>query len=210
MSEVNIDKLSIDVSATSDIASNSIDKLTGSLTKLNISLGSIKSFAKLTNNLTKLNTALNDLKPNGSAINKLVGSLKPLSTIEKSAGLTSSLNQLKKIPEITDKLNPVVLAQFTTRINELTKALNPLANQMQKVSAGFSAFPTKLSAVNNSISKTKKATSGVSPFQQFFNFGNMLTKLFVLQQIGSTLGNFIRESNDYVENLNLFTVAMRC
>jgi len=209
MADVNIDKLSIDLVADADVAIKSLEGLVGKLNHLNTALTSVKGFTTLTNNLNKMNTALNNLKPNGNGINKLVGSLKPLSSIQKSAGLTSSLNQLKKIPEITEKLKPEVISQFATKIKSLTAALVPLATQMEKVSAGFTAFPSKLQKVNNAVTKTSSsAKKGTSEFQQFFAFGNIAARFMILQQAANAVGGFITESNAYVENLNLFTVSM--
>lgn len=208
MADQSIDKIYVDIAADSNAAVAALGNLTSALGKLGSSLGSVKGFTTLTNNLSKMNTELANLKPNGAGINKLVGSLKPLDSIGKATGLASALTQLKKIPEITKSLDSGTIAKFTTRIKELSTALIPLANEMQKVTAGFAAFPAKLNAVNNAVAKTKAKTGGVSPFQQFFNFGNILAKLFVLKQVGTAISGFIKQSNSYVENLNLFTVSM--
>lgn len=209
MAEISIDKLSIDLSADANVAVNSLENLVGRLNSLNNALKNTTGFTKLTNSLTKMNTTLSSLKTNSTGITDLVNSLKPLSEIQKSTGLTSSLNQLKKIPEITEKLNPEVISQFATRIKTLTVALAPLATQMKKVSAGFSAFPSKLQKVNNAVTKTtSSAKKGRSEFQQFFAFGNIAARFMILQQAANAVGGFITESNAYVENLNLFTVSM--
>jgi len=208
MADVSIDKLSIDIIAESNNAVSSLNNLTKHLNTLSTSLSGVRGFTSLTNNLTKMNTALNNLKTNGNGINKLVGSLKPLDSIGKATGLSSALNQLKKIPELTAKLDVATISKFAIRIKDLTNALTPLANQMQKVSAGFAAFPSKLNAVNNAIEKTNKVSKGKSSFQEFFDFGNLAAKVFIVKQLGDTIGGFVKQSNAYVENLNLFTVSM--
>lgn len=92
--------------------------------------------------------------------------------------------------------------------------MRPLATEMQRVSSGFSAFPiriqkiiqsnTGLAASNNKAAKSFGVLgTGISSAQAKFG-----VYLIALRQIASVMSNWVKESNDYVENLNLFTVAM--
>lgn len=131
--------------------------------------------------------------------------LSPLSSVQKASGLNSTINALKKLPEISDALAQVDLDKFARQINQINQTLTPLANNMQKVSSAFSMFPSKVNAVvrsNNTLAKSNEKTA-----KTFSMIGTGIN-LYVFQRIASIASDWVKESNDYVENLNLFTVAM--
>lgn len=131
--------------------------------------------------------------------------LSPLSSVQKASGLNSTINALKKLPEISDALEKADLDKFARQINQINQTLTPLANNMQKVSSAFSTFPSKVNAVvrsNNTLAKSNEKTA-----KTFSMIGTGIN-LYVFQRIASIASDWVKESNDYVENLNLFTVAM--
>lgn len=135
----------------------------------------------------------------------LSSALSPLGSIQKASGLTSTINALKKLPEISESLEKSDLNKFAEQINRVNQALTPLANNMQKVSSAFSTFPSKVNAVvrsNNTLAKSNEKTA-----KTFGMIGTGIN-LYVFQRIASIASDWVKESNDYVENLNLFTVAM--
>ncbi len=131
-----------------------------------------------------------------------------------TSGLSSTINALKKLPQISESLEKADLGKFAVQMNQVADAMRPLATEMQKVSSGFSAFPiriqkiiqsnTGLAASNNKAAKSFGVLgTGISSAQAKFGIYSV-----VFRQIARTASDWVKESNDYVENLNLFTVAM--
>ena len=144
----------------------------------------------------------------------MTSALNGLSSIQKSSGLSSTINALKKLPQISESLEKADLGKFAVQMNQVADAMRPLATEMQKVSSGFSAFPiriqkiiqsnTGLAASNNKAAKSFGVLgTGISSAQAKFGIYSV-----VFRQIARTASDWVKESNDYVENLNLFTVAM--
>lgn len=174
------------------------------LTTVSKQMQALANAAKLINS-SSLNTA--KLKEMTSALNGL-------SSIQKSSGLSSTINALKKLPQISESLEKADLGKFAVQMNQVADAMRPLATEMQKVSSGFSAFPiriqkiiqsnTGLAASNNKAAKSFGVLgTGISSAQAKFGIYSV-----VFRQIARTASDWVKESNDYVENLNLFTVAM--
>lgn len=126
----------------------------------------------------------------------------------------SVLNQLEKIPDITQSLNPEVMDQFTNAMQRLTVAMEPLATQMEKISNGFSRLPQRMSKVinasNNVVSSNKRMSSSFNSLTT--SVSRAITKFMVMfyatKRICDIFADAFRESNDYIENLNLFRVTM--
>lgn len=139
-------------------------------------------------------------------IRQLVEALAPLGTIGKS-NLNSVLNQLKKIPEITEQLHSEKIAEFAAKIREVTEAVRPLATEMEKVSRGFSALPTQIQKVINANARLKTSNTKTA-----FSFNMLAMRFGILlaaaTRIARVMGKWIDKSSQYVEDLNLFTVAM--
>lgn len=169
------------------------------LGKINIG-GVVNQLARL----PEVGQSLNTLNTDGvrGKLDAFVGSLAPLSSLEKSSGLSSVLTQLRKLPKVAEELNKVDMATFASKIREVTDALRPLATEMEKISNGFSALPSKLQRIIKSNAKLTNSNGFLA---------NSFSKLFsiaVLRRIARGIGSLITKSNEYVENLNLFTVAM--
>lgn len=170
-------------------------------------LGNLKLSSSVANQIATISTAVKSL--NGadfSKVSDMAVGLAPLETIGKS-NLGSVLNQLKKLPEVMTELNKVNMDTFKDKVDKLTASLKPLADEMQKVANGFSAFPGKIRRFldsNEKVPATNKASS--------VSFKNLATKVvaaaYTLKRSVRLVGSWINESNKYIENLNLFTVAM--
>lgn len=189
------------------------------LTKLITALQSLSTVQKASG----LTSAVNSLKKlqginldgiSSEKVSSLVTTLNGLSNIQKASGLNSTLNALKKLPEISKSLQDADLDKFAKQIQQVTTALMPLANEMQKVSNGFSAFPIriqKLISSNAGLAASNKNTAksfnllGLNIGQTSAKFG---VYLVTFKQIANIMAGWVQESNDYVENLNLFNVAM--
>lgn len=216
----NLDKLSTTLSKFQNLGkaadslvrvSSAISKLSSvpKLSGLNSSLNTLKKFPEVVAGLdaTKINALAKAVLPLSSALSGLTG-------IEKLSGLNSALNTLRKLPEIAQGLSEVDMDSFASQLTRVKNAVQPLANEMQKISSGFAALPAnvqkvisanaKLAVSNNTV---KSSFSGLtvsisSAMAKLTFFGIAINR--VAEYLGSSLANY----NAYVENVNLFTVSM--
>ena len=78
--------------------------------------------------------------------------------------------------------------------------LDKVTNEMGKLSSEMSKIKNINTGLPAAITKTGKS---------FGSFGSRaMTAAYSLKKVADVVGSWIKESNDYVENLNLFTVAM--
>lgn len=214
---VDIDSLQIEIEATSSDAASKIDQLATALTNLKSAAKGGAGLTTTTKQLQALSNAaklINGTNLNSQKIQQFASAMNSLSTIQKASGLNSTINALKKLPEISTALDKADLGKFAQQMNQVASAMRPLATEMQKVANGFSAFPIRIqkiiqsnSALTASNNKTAKSFgvlgTGISSAQAKFG-----VYLIAFRQIASVMSDWVKESNDYVENLNLFTVAM--
>ena len=204
---VEIDTLEVEIQASSAQASTNIGNLVSSLERLKTTAKGGAGLRTVSNQLNALNTALKGLNDNSQKISSLVSALNSLGSIQKATGLSSTVNALKKLDSITEQLSSTDMDAFARQIQRVTNAISPLATEMQKVSNGFAAFPIRI----------QKAIAASGQAQK--SFGSLvggikgsLAKLTILgysvNQAADIISDWVKESNDYVENLNLFTVAM--
>ena len=114
-------------------ASQKINRLATALA----ALGNLSSFRSTTNSIVKLNSALTQLKwTDGDKLASLANGLRPLSELDK-AHLTSFINQLGKLPGVINELEKADIDKFTRQMKDLSAAMKPFADEMQKVSNGF-------------------------------------------------------------------------
>lgn len=202
---VTIDDIQIEIEARATNAADRIDAINGALARLR---GTVKGGAGLTTvskQFERFSAAMNSMSDLSDKISKIVSAFGQLQSIGKS-NLGSTLNQLKKIPDITAGLDNEKLSEFATKIQQVTDAVRPLATEMEKVSQGFSKLPANIQRAINA--NARLTTSNYRAQHSFFKLSNVMAKVYVVKRIAGVIGNWITESNDYVENLNLFTVAM--
>ena len=144
--------------------------------------------------------------------------MRPLSTLS-AAHLTSYTNQLGKLPKVIDDLHTADLDRFIAEVQRLDTALRPFGETMQRISDGFSAFPSRIQRLiqsteryNETMRTANKVTSS-SRAGGLWGFLNSAHSKYIalagaVGMVGNTLGGFVEKSAEYSENLNLFTVAM--
>lgn len=208
-----IDNLDIEIKSSASQASTGIDRLVGSLNRLKGVSPSKIGLGTLANQLNRLNTALSSMT-GVSKLYSLTNSLKNLSSVEKLTGLQSATKQLSKLPQIASDLEKTDIDKFAKKINEVTNAIKPLATEMEKVSNGFSALPTKIQRIIQSNEKLANSNKKASKSYGILGTGikgweaRLGTTILKAKLIGNVIGEWITESNAYVENLNLFTVSL--
>lgn len=203
---MDIDKLSIEIESSSSKASTELDKLASSFGALKTATTGIR-LRSVANNLNKIAQGINSL--NVDKIHNFTTALKSLATI-KPTNLKPTLNQLAKLPKTAEAFDSVNMDKFAESIKRVTTAIRPLATEMEKVSNGFNALPTK---INKIITQQEKLTTTNSNQEKSWKsltstvlkFGVVYAVFRRIYQIGATA---VTESNNYIENLNLFTVSM--
>lgn len=212
---VNIDSLQIEIEATSSEAAKRVQDLADALTNLKAAAKGGAGLTTVSKQLQVLASAAASLNNTGiGKLKKIAPALNALSGVQKSSGLTSTVNAISKLSTVSKSLKGDAIKEFATQMNQVAAAIRPLATEMQKVSNGFSAFPIRiqkiiqsnagLAASNNRAAKSFGVLgSGIRSVQAKFGIYSV-----VFQQIAKIASSWVKESNDYVENLNLFTVAM--
>lgn len=91
-------------------------------------------------------------------------------------------------------------------IDDLIASLNKL-KQATKGGCGLSSVSKEMQKVDNSGKSV--STTNTKSAKSFVNLGAKVTAAaLAIKKAGQVVSSWIKESNDYVENLNLFTVAM--
>lgn len=214
----DIDKLSIVFESDVDEAVSAIDKLTGALQRLNQSIKIDGNIATTLNSLSRLDKVVNGLNTKNvdafsKGIRNLVEALKPLEKIGKS-GLGKTLNSLSNISETIKKLDQANLGKFSGQMNQLSNAMAPLAQNSNQLSDVFNKMPSAVASASKSLdtynSKSRGAkthTGGLfSAISSLVSGARNVKSTFLA--ISSAFSFFYDESADYIEQLNLFNVAM--
>jgi len=206
---VTIDELQIEIQSRSTEAAAGIDKLEASLNRLKTTSKGGAGLTATVNQLKKLSEALINVSVPTEKIRGIVDALKPLSEIQKSS-LGTTLNQLKKIPEVITALESTDLRKFYNQIQSITRIIRPLATEMEKVSLGFSKLPANIQKAINANARLTQSNKKTG--KSFSLISGPLAKLSVLylslRRVARVISDWVEESNSYVEDLNLFHVAM--
>ena len=168
-----------------------------------------KISATLPKNITALNTALAGMDAGGIAkLSGLADGLRPLGELER-AKLTSFTNQLSKLPAVIQELDKVDLDKFTQQMKDFAEAIKPLADEMNKVAAGFSAFPTRIQKLITSTERYNSVTRNAAKNTDTWNRAlKTLSFAAIYRGISKFLASAISKASEYQEDLNLFTVSM--
>ena len=192
--------------STDSSGADKIDKLASSLEKLK-GLGSLKISSSIGNQLHNIGSAAASLTGvDFSAMEKLGTALQPLNNLNAS-GLKSTINALNKLPKLADTLDNMDMTKFTSQIQQLSTALAPLTNQLNAVTAAFNRLPTNIQraiTVTNRISQENNKAAN--------SYMNLYAKIKMAMGVVRTgarvIASWITQSNQYIEDLNLFTASM--
>ncbi len=178
-------------------ASQKINRLATALA----ALGNLSSFRSTTNSIVKLNSALTQLKwTDGDKLASLANGLRPLSELDK-AHLTSFINQLGKLPGVINELEKADIDKFTRQMKDLSAAMKPFADEMQKVSNGFSAFPSKIQRIIASTNRyngtVNKAASGTRTWSEALAGIKLSTVIYASNRIGAIIAEYMYEASEW-------------
>lgn len=214
----DIDKLSIVFESDVDGAVSAIDKLTGALQRLNQGIKIDGNIATTLNSLSRLDKVVNGLNTKNvdafsKGIRNLAEAMKPLEKIGKS-GLGKTLDSLSDISKVISKLDQADLGKFSGQMNQISSAMAPLAQNSNQLSDVFSKMPSAVASASKSLdaynSKSRGAkthTGGLfSAISSLVSGARNVKPTFLA--ISSAFSFFYDESAEYIEQLNLFNVAM--
>lgn len=194
---------------------NGMDRLASSFTGLNGFKTGATGLLKQIADIKVIASDLGDTKFDKFTedINKLKTAIQPLQDLGKT-NLGSFFNQLKKLPEISKQLDTVDFNKFSSQMKQLANAIKPLNGVSIKLGRAFSNLPwhikkatTQMESYSRSASKASK-TSGSLMSRLGKSVASFRTMTFVIQGVVGALTSVFEESSRYVENLNLFNVAM--
>lgn len=164
-------KKALDKLNTGDFSAK-LKRISDGISALGTSASSAKLSSSIGTQLQKIGEAINAMpEASGQKLATLADGLRPLTELGKS-NLTSFITQLKKLPEAAASLESVDMSRFAAQIRSVAEAVAPLARQMNKVTAGFSALPTKLKGVSDAANRyneiAKKSTNVTSGWAKSF------------------------------------------
>ena len=205
-----ITKISAAIEAMPGNAHASIKSLAASLGTLGaLPKGGLGSIATALSNMPDALKGMSgvDLTDTAAQMQMLADAVRPVSQVGNANGLKNTVNALQKIPAITKELDTTTLTQFASAMQSIATSITPLASQLDKVGNAFSKLPSKMKQVSSAANSVVQNSNLAN--QSFINQGLRLTGLYAsLKIVGNQIAKFINESNRYVEDMNLFNVAM--
>ena len=215
-----IEQLELEVQSNSTSAVGGIDALSESLRRLKAATAPVSKggvgLGALSNSLRKFSQSVSGLTGLTLAreqVQGLVDALKPLESVQKSGfgSLANGLDKLVKlapqIDTVTESLRKTDLDSFAEQCNRVATAITPLATQMEKVAAGFSAFPARIQRLLKS--NTSLAASNTVLGKSYVNLAAKISLAYMgMRRIAGVIASWITDSNSYIENMNLFNVSM--
>lgn len=190
-----------------DSSSSKVGKLADSLSRLS-AISNVKISSSIANQIKKIGESSSSITPMGLVtLTSLAKSLTEFNNVNEAIGLKTVLNQLHRLPKIADKIHQMDLEKFTRDLLMMSRALRPLATQLEKVSNAFMNLPSKMKQVVSATNKITKANNRASS-----SYINLWAKASIatraLRLAYNLISEWVNESNKYIENVNLFNVAM--
>ena len=180
------------------------------------SMSGVKLSSSIANQINKIINAagrMSQVKLSTSKFDALYGSLSKLSSLPKS-NLGSTLNALKKLPELSQSLKTVNLESFRKACDAINESLGKLPEKFASVAAGFrsikaaakgfgsAASSSMKSAGNNTGSLVQKLT------QTAYAIRNVSVVASMFYKVAQAIGYCVDQSNKYIENINLADTSL--
>lgn len=178
------------------------------------SVPNLTPFARSISKVVEATNSISDEQMNSFVRNmrKFSSAMQPLSGLSGMGDLSGAINALKGLPKVADGLSRMNLGTFAQQMQQITTAIQPFVTQMQNLSSSFTNMPAPIQQSVASIVNYNTAASNASQNTQQLGSALKLVKFtamyFAIRKVVNILGKFITASNEYVENLNLFTVSM--
>lgn len=161
----------------------------------------IKISSSIANQLNALNAALANVRwTDGDKLRTLADGLRPLSELGK-ANMTTFINQLKKLPTVIEELEKADIDKFTQQMKELAAAMKPFADEMQKVSNGFSAFPSRIQRLIRSTEQyngtVRRATTNTTAWSSAMTGIKLSAVVYSVRRVASAVAQYMFEASEW-------------
>ena len=191
-----VNKMNIDNLGRVEALANAI----GTLSKIQ----NIKISSSIANQIVRLAEAAEKLKaPDLTKFGNLAEELVPLTNL----GKITAFSELAKLPKVMEALNTLDMTAFETKIKQLASALQPLTSQMSQIGSVFSRFPSSIRSVTTSTNALSTANTRAG--DSYMNLAARISMAVVaVKTIAQKIVSAINQSNQYIEDLNLFNASM--
>lgn len=184
-----------------------IERFAQALGKLK-SVGSIKISSTIGNQLNNISKAVNGLDTtNFGSLDKLSKGIGSLGDTNVAKGLRSTINALTKLPKLSETMNTIDWATFSAQMSMLSSSLDPLATKLNTVSTAFSRLPGNINKTNTAVERSVLANAKAK-FSWTELYSKLQIALGILRTGVKTIAGLVNQSNEYVEDLNLFDASM--
>lgn len=177
---------------------SALNRLASALAPLStIGKSNLNSFISQLQRLPQAVQGLNSINMSelSGKLGELVSALSQLSNLGKN-NLTSFVTQLNKIPKLMENLKNVDMRTLYNQIQSLVRVFTPLATQMEKISAGFAAFPARIQKLITSTNNLSKSNDRAST-----SYVNLAAKISVavvaMKRIGRAVANMIYDATEW-------------
>lgn len=174
----------------------------GTITAISKSLGALKEL-RLGN--------LDELKNASSALGTIGDSMNSMREFRSGIGsLKTAFGNLEKFD----------FDGISIKITGLVEAIKPLTDEMIRGGQGVSNYGTQMKELASAMKMTNSLKGSVGSDSRgvaytahrstsaTWNFTKLKAGITVLKEVGTHIGDYVGEINNYIEDLNLFTVAM--
>lgn len=129
-------------------------------------------------------------------------------------GFADFLRSLQRLPKISEKLDGMDFDGFAQQMERFAQAIGPAAQELERASSAFERLPESTREYIGSAASAASASDNTN--RAVNNLGNTFGNLRVrtaavvatLGRLTSRFAECLKTSNQFVENLNLFTVTM--
>lgn len=220
-----VDRLAQSIERLLSVTGKGVGELSGIAKSISEMKSALSGTASGANGLSRMAQSLQAIRN----LN-LTGVGKSLSTFSKQVsslnGVGSGLNSIrdfsKGMTSMTKgigKINSLDLTNTASQIKTLVTAIKPLTDEMLRGGTAANSYGTQLKEMAQAV-KTMNSIKGspqglrasASSINNKLGIGLDVAKLasavYAVEHVGTVIAGFISNINSYIENVNLFTVAM--
>lgn len=195
-----------------------LDSITKMKTELSGMNSAVNGLSKMANSLKTLNEL--NLTEVGSQITKFSNEAKNLSGIGESlASIKDFTKGMTSMKNGIGKINDLDLTNTAEQIKTLVAAVKPLTDEMIRGGSVANSYGTQLkemaqavktmNGIKGSPQGLRASTSSINNKLGFgLDFAKLTGAVYAVERAGTTIAGFIQNTNSYIENMNLFSVAM--
>lgn len=212
----SLERVNVGLSTISNVSK--LTKLADSLNTLKApSESNITRLASLGTSINKLNTAVVSLSP--EKLTKMTSTFNALGVA--TSGLTVSTTNigefsksisrlvlaLDKIPQMASDLKKLDFDQLANDTARLNAILTPLATNFGNLATGVNKMIPTINKIPTAVNKADKSLSTLSK-NPLMTIAKITGIGYSIRQLSNIIVNFISSAIDFIENVNLFGVAM--